>query len=69
MLRGTVERDEAQNEERGCTDQCCGDKGIGPLLPGALEGRGELHEEVPGETRELPVAVSPCTGAEHRHDS
>jgi len=52
VLRSVVERDEAEDEERGRTDHCCGDESVGPLLHRALERRRELHEEVPGGTRE-----------------
>ena len=37
VLRGTVKRDEEENEERGSTNESSGDKSIGPQLHGILE--------------------------------
>lgn len=44
VLQGDAEED----EEGGGTDECRGDKPVGPEFPGALEGGGELQDEPPG---------------------
>ena len=33
VVTGVLERDAEEDEERSCTDEYCGDKGIGPQLP------------------------------------
>lgn len=57
VVMSVLDRDTEQDEEWGCTDESCGDKGIAPQLPGALEGGGERLEEVP--LRRRAVAMGP----------
>lgn len=47
VVASVLEWDAEQDEERGRTDECCGGKGVGPQLPGTLEGRGEVLDQVP----------------------
>lgn len=37
VVFGILKRDAEEDEERSCTDQGRGDKGVSPQLPGALE--------------------------------
>ena len=57
VVLGILQRDAEEDKERGSTDECCGDEGVGPELPGGLEGGGELEEEPPWGNR--VVSMSP----------
>ena len=56
VVLGILEGDEEQDEKGSCTDEGSGGKGVGPELPRALEGRGELcDEETPRCCRVVPM--------------
>lgn len=59
VVPGVLQRDAEEDKERGSTDDCSGDEGVHPQLPGGLEGGGKLQEEPPGGSGGGVVPVCP----------